>query len=109
MLNAMDRFSELPTDTLVYCTHEYSLSNLAFAQAVEPENTDIQAQIAACQALRNADKPTLPSSLLIEQKINPFMRCRNPLVIKRIEQKEALNAPHPAAVFAALREWKNHF
>jgi hydroxyacylglutathione hydrolase len=109
MLNAMDRFSELPPKTRVYCAHEYSLSNLAFAKAVEPDNTAIQEKIEACQILRSSNQPTLPSTIEDELLINPFMRSRNPSVIKQIAQKEALNTDDATAVFAAIREWKNQF
>ena len=99
---------KLPADTRVCCTHEYTLSNLRFAAAVEPANEAIRAHTVHCQAQRAAGAPTLPSSLETERRINPFLRCSEPAVIAAAR---AQGAPDDSsvAVFTALREWKNRF
>ncbi len=88
---SLQKLAALPDDTLVYCAHEYTLDNLAFAEEVEPHNRDIQHHIRHCKLLRAQNLPTLPTALAQERKINPFLRCRN------------------AAEFIALREWKNRY
>lgn len=108
MLASLDSFAALPGDTRVCCTHEYTLSNLRFARAVEPDNAALAAYEQQCIALRANGQPTLPSSIALERQINPFLRSRQPSL-----QKAALSF-HPQAVgdvqhFAALREWKNNF
>jgi len=109
MLQAMDYFNTLPDNTEVYCTHEYSLANLDFAAAVEPDNNDIQLTIQRCKQLREQNKPTLPTSIAEEKKINPFMRTQHESVVHAAGLFSA-KKPHSAVeVLAAIREWKNQF
>jgi len=98
----------LPGTTRVCCTHEYTLSNLRFAAAVEPGNGDIDRYTAWCEAQRAQDRPTLPSSIARELSINPFLRCAQPQVVSSARDHGAED-DSPVAVFAALREWKNNF
>ncbi len=109
MLEAMRYFQQLPDATQVYCTHEYSLANLAFAAAVEPGNAAIQASIRDCQALRAQNRPTLPTHIGTERQINPFLRTRSPAVIQAAENFHGESLPDEAEVFAAIRAWKNQF
>ena len=110
MSHSLSRLAELPADTRVCCTHEYTLSNLKFAAAVEPENIDVLNHTRHCQALRQAGQPTLPSSLALERRINPFLRCSEPAVVAAARQQGAeLDNDDAVAVLAALREWKNRF
>ena len=121
MLASLDALAALPDATRVCCGHEYTLANLRFARAVEPDNAQLAHWQARCQALREAGRPTLPSTIGQEKAINPFLRCRVPQVASAVRR-----APVPApavsgagsasgeaadavAVFAALREWKNRF
>jgi hydroxyacylglutathione hydrolase len=84
------------------------LSNLRFAAAVEPANAAIAAHDAHCRALRAAELPTLPSTMALERRINPFLRCSEPAVMAAARCEGAAN-DEPVAVLAALREWKNRF
>jgi hydroxyacylglutathione hydrolase len=108
MHTSLSRLAALPGDTRVCCAHEYTLSNLKFAHAVEPHNDGLQAYTAHCEQLRAQGLPTLPSTIEQERRINPFMRCGVP------EVRDAALA-HGAAgagdvdVLASLREWKNNF
>ncbi len=108
MATSLAALAALPADSRVCCTHEYTLSNLRFAAAVEPANADIAAHAAHCQALRAEGVPTLPSSLALERRINPFLRCTEPAVVASARREGAAN-DEPVAVLAALREWKNRF
>lgn len=109
MLHSLDRLSALPDATRVCCTHEYTLSNLKFAQAVEPHKTELAAYAAHCQQLRAQNFPTLPSSIGIERQINPFLRSREATVRQAVAAQTPLAAPDDVSVFAALRAWKNVF
>lgn len=109
MLTAMKYFHTLPGETEVYCTHEYSMANLKFAQAVEPENLAIEQSITDCSELREADKPTLPTSIEQERQINPFMRTLEPQVKASAEGFSGTELHSEVEVFAAIREWKNQF
>ncbi|NIC40595.1 hydroxyacylglutathione hydrolase [Aquabacterium sp. A08] len=108
MLDSLDRLAALPDDTLVCCTHEYTLSNLRFARAVEPDNTALAAHQAWCERRRVDGLPTLPSTLATERAINPFLRSREPAVVQAIHQ-QCPEAQDAVARFAALRRWKDGF
>ena len=112
MLASLDLLASLSAATQVCCAHEYTLSNLRFALAVEPSNTDLQTYMAQCQQLRAEGIPTLPAQLGHELQINPFLRARHPHVRLAVAQHAGLSAleqTDDVAVFAALREWKNDF
>jgi hydroxyacylglutathione hydrolase len=108
MLASLDRLAALPDATRVCCAHEYTVSNLRFALAVEPGNADIARHLQHCQQLREQGLPTLPSSLALERLINPFLRSRGPAVVAALAGREP-QAADEVARFAALREWKNGF
>jgi hydroxyacylglutathione hydrolase len=108
MLASLDRLAALPGNTRVCCAHEYTLSNLRFARAVEPDNAPLQQYSQQCEALRARQQPTLPSTIAVERDINPFLRSRQPGVARAV-QARAPTARDEVAVFAALREWKNQF
>lgn len=108
MLQSLETLAALPDETLVCCAHEYTLSNLKFAMAVEGSNTDLMAYLAQCQALRAQGIPTIPSRIGLEKKINPFMRSKMPSVIQSVQRTNP-SAQTDTDIFAALREWKNRF
>jgi hydroxyacylglutathione hydrolase len=125
MAGSLARLAALPAATRVCCTHEYTLSNLRFAAAVEPDNADIRQHTTRCEALRVQGRPTLPSSIGLEKRINPFLRCNVPTVVAAalateaasqtqaaaattdIPRKRPTDTPDPVAILAALRAWKN--
>jgi hydroxyacylglutathione hydrolase len=106
MLSSLDALAALPDDTLVCCTHEYTLSNIRFALAVDPQNADLRAWQQRCLALRAADQPTLPSTMGMERRINPFLRVREP-ALRASAMARQPQARTDAEVLGALREWKN--
>jgi len=108
MLRSLDSLAELPAKTRVCCAHEYTLSNLNFARAVEPDNQDLADYFARCTEMRKLQMNTLPSSIERELKINPFMRSRLPTVSAAARRFDP-TANDPVSDFAALREWKNQF
>lgn len=115
MLVSLDTLAALPPETRLCCAHEYTLSNLQFAQAVEPANTALAQYQQQCAALRAQQQPTLPSQIGLEQQINPFLRCRVPAVVAAAQARAAasssasINPDDAVAVLATLREWKNNF
>ncbi|MCB6182481.1 hydroxyacylglutathione hydrolase [Leeia sp. TBRC 13508] len=116
MQTSLDKLSALPNTTLVCCAHEYTLSNLKFAQAVMPSNTFVQKRILADQALRATDQPTLPSTLLVEKETNPFLNPTDEELISQVQGWVKQNFPQEAPLakdrlttFTLLREWKNVF
>ena len=110
MLQSLDALAALPGNTRVCCTHEYTLSNLKFARAVEPGNAALLHYSSHCEALRAKDFPTLPSRMALEREINPFLRVRLPAVAEAARTHDAqVNTDDAVAVLAALRQWKNEF
>lgn len=104
---SLGMLSGLPEDTLVYCAHEYTLANLRFAKAVEPENPDLTERESSSADLRNRNLPTLPSTIGLEKRTNPFLRCNIPEVIRAAGRHSGSAMNTPLEVFSALRTWKN--
>ena len=109
MHGSLSRLAALPGETRVCCAHEYTLSNLRFARAVEPGNEALRAYTAECEALRARGLPTLPSSVARERAINPFLRVDEPQVRSSAQARDAAVGDDPVGVFATLRQWKNEF
>jgi hydroxyacylglutathione hydrolase len=110
MSQSLAKFAALPPETAVYCTHEYTLSNIRFALAVEPANADLMAWAEKAQALRQSNQPTLPTSIGHELRVNPFMRSDQPAVVDAaLRESGAPALPTPAHVLAAIRAWKDRF
>ncbi|MEH6472623.1 MAG: hydroxyacylglutathione hydrolase [Halopseudomonas sp.] len=109
MQRAMAFFRSLPDNTQICCAHEYTLANLAFAAAVEPNNAAIQNTISRCQQLRDQGLPTVPGSIAEERLINPFMRYDHPDVISAAKQTSGQTPQDEIEVLAAIRKWKDNF
>ncbi len=109
MTASLAKLAALPDDTQVYCAHEYTLSNLRFAQHVDPRNAALATRIAAEQAKRERGQPTVPSSIGLEKLTNPFLRYREPAIAEQLRAAGRLESAEPLAVFTALREWKNSY
>ncbi len=106
---SLSRLAALPGQTQVFCAHEYTQSNLRFAQAVEPDNPQIAQRLRQVNAWRQAGRISLPSNLELERATNPFLRCQQAAVIAKVEEREGAQARAPSAVFACLRAWKDRF
>lgn len=109
MWHALSRLASLPLHTRVYCAHEYTEANLRFALAVEPDNQALLARIRRVARQRAAGEPTVPSALADELATNPFLRVREPEVIRAAQAHAGRPLNTPVEVFAALRAWKNDF
>lgn len=109
MHDSLSRLAALPDATQVYCAHEYTLSNLHFARAVEPQNPTIAARFAEVSAWRAEGRISLPSTISLEKNTNPFLRVQETSVNQIIDEREGLQQRSPAETFAALRRWKDVF
>lgn len=108
MYRSLSRLTALPADTAVYCAHEYTGANLAFAHAVEPGNPAVATRIAEVEATRAADRPTVPSSIALELATNPFLRCDQPELRESARRNGARN-DDPVSIFSTLRHLKDEF
>ena len=109
MYASLQSLSGLDEATRIYCAHEYTLSNLQFALAVEPDNDDLLAYFEEATALRHRDIPTVPSSIAREKRINPFLRCSEVKVTQAAVRHGMIADGGPVEVFATLRTWKDNF
>lgn len=103
---ALDKLAALPPDTLVYCGHEYTVSNCRFALQVEPDNPVLQARAAQAEAQRAAGDITLPSRLGEELQCNPFMRSRQPAVVAAARSRDPAAQPGTSTL-GVIRAWKD--
>ena len=112
MQTSLAKLKALPADTQVFCAHEYTLSNIRFAEAVEPANVELKARKTRDMARRDNNIATVPFTLADELATNPFLRWDAPAV--RAAAGTFLKQPigletAPELVFGAIREWKNNF
>jgi hydroxyacylglutathione hydrolase len=110
MISSLGKLAALPDDALVYCAHEYTLSNLRFARVVEPDNVALQERVKVETDKREHDVPTVPSTIALEKATNPFLRYREPAIAEQLVKAGRLDRiDTPLATFTALRLWKNDF
>jgi hydroxyacylglutathione hydrolase len=109
MLQSLTKLAALPESTRVYCGHEYTMANIAFAEAVEPGNAKLAQRKVRDAKTREQGKPTLPTTIGEERATNPFLRCDQPEVIASAERHAGRKLAAKVEVFAQIREWKNNF
>ena len=109
MQHSLAKLLQMPPETLVYCAHEYTLANLAFARAVEPDNEALAARERYARTQREAGEATIPSRLGDEFATNPFLRWDDPAVIAAAGREAGQTLTTPVAVFATVRRWKDGF
>lgn len=107
LYQSLDKFSALPGHTQVYCAHEYTADNIRFALVVEPDNADLQARQRETRDRRRQGQATVPASLDLERRTNPFLRCREDTVIRAAEGFARRPLDGAAEVFAVVRHWKD--
>jgi len=109
MLTALTRLTDLPERTHVYCAHEYTLANLTFALAVEPKNAELVHYYNQVLAQREKNVSTIPTSILLEKKINPFLRCKQADIVNSAAKFSGTNPVNELETFTVIRQWKNQF
>lgn len=108
MVGSLAKLASLPDDTVVYCAHEYTLSNLRFSLTVEPQNKAAADYLDVCAAKRERHEATVPSDMRRERNVNPFLRCDRQTVIQAAEARVGKRL-NPTEVFAVIRQWKDGF
>lgn len=106
---SLQRLAALPADTAVYPAHEYTLANLAFARAAEPDNPERDRYLDECEQARAVGRPTLPTSIGQEKLINPFLRTDSESVLATIAGRDGGRPRDGEQCFTALRAWKDVF
>jgi hydroxyacylglutathione hydrolase len=108
MVGSLAKLASLPEATRVYCGHEYTVSNLRFALAVEPQNAEAATYLRECQQKRERHEATVPSDIRRERNVNPFLRCDRQTVIQAAEARAGKRL-NPTEVFTVVRQWKDGF
>ena len=106
---SLNRLKNLPPDTQMYCGHEYTAANLRFALAVDPDNGAARDYQDSVERIRASGSPTLPSTMDLEIRVNPFLRCDDSRVVRAAEQHAGKPLDGEAEVFGVLRAWKDQF
>ncbi|CAI8167876.1 MAG: Hydroxyacylglutathione hydrolase GloB [Pseudidiomarina mangrovi] len=109
MHSVFQRYRELPGETKVYCTHEYTMANLAFAEHLTPENANLIEYKKWASAQREKNQPTLPSTVAQEILINPYMLTSDPEMISALLEKTGKKPSNDIESFAAIRHLKDNF
>ena len=105
MWASLEKLRALPPETRIYCGHEYTLANAKFAVTVDPDNTELAARLSEIEALRAADKPTLPTTIDLELRTNPFLRPDDP----GVQAAVGMEGASADQVFAEIRSRKDNF
>lgn len=105
MFESLKKLAALPAETVIYCGHEYTLSNARFALTVDPDNAALRARVEEIEKLRAEGKPTLPTTIGEELATNPFLRWADPAIRKHLGMETAADVD----VFAEIRRRKDNF
>ncbi|PKG40615.1 hydroxyacylglutathione hydrolase [Psychromonas sp. Urea-02u-13] len=109
MFDALSLLANLPDETKVYCAHEYTENNLAFAYALEPKNSALLAYMQQVAKKRQLGLPTIPSNIGLEKTINPFLRCEEAVLVDHLQNRLAMPLNAGVDTFSALRTYKDNF
>nr|WP_086941232.1 hydroxyacylglutathione hydrolase [Thaumasiovibrio occultus] len=107
LFTSLQRLAQLPDETAVYCAHEYTSSNIAFALAAEPDNIALQTYRDEVNQLRAKGLGTIPTQIGTEKAVNPFLRCDQEEVRKSVT--EHIHIEENLEIFTQLRRWKDNF
>ncbi|PCI53004.1 MAG: hydroxyacylglutathione hydrolase [Gammaproteobacteria bacterium] len=109
MLNSLTKLANLPENTLVYCTHEYTQANLSFALTIEPSNQALVNYYNNVNELRSKGHATIPSTIQLEKQINPFLRCHEQSIQTNAQQFATNTNTTAQDTFTTIRRWKDQF
>ena len=109
MLDSLNKLASLPHSTKVYCGHEYTEANTRFAISVDPENKALKKYADKIKLLRSKDQPTIPSTIGLELKTNPFLRVEKKNIQEAAENYSNKNLLANDEIFGIIRKWKDGF
>jgi hydroxyacylglutathione hydrolase len=106
MYQSLEKIKNLPSQTKIYCAHEYTIDNLKFALTLEPNNPNIEKKYQESINLQNQNIPTIPTNLKSELLTNPFLRTIN----EDLRRNAGKNSDsYNIEVFAKIRKMKDNF
>tara|TARA_R110002167_G_scaffold67357_5_gene190383 strand:+ start:120 stop:920 length:801 start_codon:yes stop_codon:yes gene_type:complete len=109
MFDSLNKFAKLPSNTLIYCAHEYTLNNLAFAKTLMPNNEALSAYISHCEEKRHKGQSTIPTILSTELEINPFLRHDDPEIYHNLKSRGLITNRNSQEIFRAVRKAKDSY
>jgi hydroxyacylglutathione hydrolase len=109
LYHSLRRLASLPSETRVYCTHEYTRHNIEFARMLDPDNPKLQQRESEVERLLALHRPTLPTTIGLETATNPFLRCDSVTIQLAAARHASLAKQDPLSVFCALRQLRNDF
>ncbi len=109
MRQSLAKLAALPDDTVVYCGHEYTQSNIRFALVVDGNNEALKNRAEEVTEKRKNNKATVPFRLGEDKQINPFLRLNDTAIIAAVEKKLGRIPQDDDEVFSVLRCWKDSF
>ena len=107
MHSSLAKLKALADNTKIYCAHEYTLSNLGFAQTLMPSNLDLGEYKSICEDQRKNNQSTIPTILHTERKVNPFLRETDPEIIDNLKKLGYTKLADSVSCFAAIRKAKD--
>ena len=107
MYHSLSRLAALPDDTAVFCTHEYTLTNLEFAHDIEPDNEHVLARLLEVRRRRGEGRITLPSTLAEERRSNPYLRCGEASLMAAASRFAKRPVRDAVDTFRVIRFWKD--
>jgi hydroxyacylglutathione hydrolase len=105
LFTSLNHLKALKGSTKIFCTHEYTAKNIAFALTLEPDNADLLQRKTDVEAQRAQQLPSLPSTIELELKTNPFLRCNQAAIIQNSQAEKH----DELSVFTAIRSLRNHY
>jgi hydroxyacylglutathione hydrolase len=105
MWKSLQKLMELPEQTTIYCSHEYTLANAHFSLSIDPSNSLLKDRVKSIESLRKANIPTIPTKLKVELDTNPFLRASDRIIRENLNMKNSSDAE----VFEKIRTLKDTF
>ena len=105
MFTSVTKIKNLPSQTKIFCGHEYTQSNLAFCMSIDKDNDDLKKRASEVESLRKQSNPTIPTTVARELKTNIFFRPDNPSIKNSLTLTNATDLE----VFIKLRKLKDNF
>lgn len=107
MYNSLERIRQLPLQTQLYPSHEYTVANIRFAQKVDPHNPNLASHRDWARERRHDKQPTLPTTVACEVACNPFLRCDQASIQQAVCHWAGKSLASPIDVWTHLRRWKD--
>ena len=105
MCKSINKIKNLPSDTKVYCGHEYTKKNYEFCKKIEPKKVFLDKKINKLRMKISNNLPTIPTTIKEELKCNVFFRCDS----KEVKSSLNMKNDSPIEIFSKLRDLKDNF